>query len=78
MDSGFLKPGETLEDDYNVLRDLAPEEVVGIMDGLLSSEVGPSKSRVTFGSCGPGSMAHGSSSFADTIHLRLPGQVAGA
>ena len=39
MDSGFLGPGESLEDDYDVLRELEPEDVLGIMDGLLSSEV---------------------------------------
>ena len=40
MDSGFLKSGETLEDDYNVLRKLLPDEVIGIMDQLLCFEVG--------------------------------------
>ena len=45
MDSGFLKPGETLEDDYDVLRPLEPAEVLGIIDGLLSSEVGGIQSR---------------------------------
>ena len=40
MDSGYLAPGETLEDDYDVLRELSPEEVVGIMDQMLSYEVG--------------------------------------
>ena len=39
MDSGDLVPGETLDDDYDVLRELLPEEVVGIMDQLLSHEV---------------------------------------
>jgi hypothetical protein len=39
MDSGFLAPGETLDDDYDVLRELLPEEVVGIMDQLLCHEV---------------------------------------
>ena len=39
MDSGHLAPGETLEDDYDVLRDLSPEEVVGIMDQMLCYEV---------------------------------------
>ena len=39
MDSGFLGPGQTLDDDYDVLRELQPEEVVGIMDQLLCSEV---------------------------------------
>ena len=39
MDSGYLAPGETLEDDYDVLRDLSAEEVVGIMDQMLCYEV---------------------------------------
>jgi hypothetical protein len=43
MDSGYLGPGENhaqaLEDDYNIMRELAPEEVVGIMDELLCHEV---------------------------------------
>ncbi|KKZ64641.1 hypothetical protein EMCG_09449 [[Emmonsia] crescens] len=40
MDSGYLAPGETLDDDYDVLRrQLLPEEVVGIMDQLLGHEV---------------------------------------
>ncbi|MCJ1415382.1 hypothetical protein MMC32_001714 [Xylographa parallela] len=39
MDSGCLAPGETLEDDYNILRELLPEEVVGIIDQLLCAEV---------------------------------------
>ena len=40
MDSGYLAAGETLEDDYDVSRELLPEEVVGIMDQLLCHEVG--------------------------------------
>lgn len=40
MDSGYLTPGETLDDDYDVLRDLQPEEVIGIMDQLICFEVG--------------------------------------
>lgn len=43
MDSGYLGPeesGKGLEDEYDVLRDLAPEEVVWIMDELLCHEVG--------------------------------------
>ena len=39
MDSGYLAPGETLDDDYDVWRELLPEEVVGIMDQLLCQEV---------------------------------------
>lgn len=40
MDSGYLAPGETIEDDYDVLKPLLPEEVVGIMDQMLCLEVG--------------------------------------
>ena len=40
MDSGYLKPGEALEDEYDVLQRLPPEEVLGIMDQLLCYEVG--------------------------------------
>lgn len=40
MDSGYLRSGETLEDEYDVLRNLLPEEVIGIMDRLLCFEVG--------------------------------------
>jgi hypothetical protein len=39
MDSGFLQPGETLEEDYDALRTLLPEEVLGIMDQLLCYEM---------------------------------------
>jgi hypothetical protein len=39
MDSGFLQPGETLEDDYDPLAPLLPEELIGIMDQLLCYEM---------------------------------------
>ncbi|KAI9840780.1 MAG: hypothetical protein M1837_001310 [Sclerophora amabilis] len=39
MDSGYLNPGESLEDDYDILRELLPEEVIGIMDQLLCHEI---------------------------------------
>ena len=39
MDSGFLKPGESVEHDYDVLKELLPEEVIGIMDHMLCFEV---------------------------------------
>ena len=42
MDSGFLEPGETLEDQYDVSRNLLPKEVIGIMDQMLCYEVRPS------------------------------------
>lgn len=40
MDSGFLAQGESLDDDYDVLRELLPEEVIGIIDQLICFEVG--------------------------------------
>ncbi|KAK5285522.1 N-alpha-acetyltransferase, non-catalitic subunit [Cryomyces antarcticus] len=39
MDSGYVEPGDTLEDDYDVLRDLSCKEFLGIMDQLLCHEV---------------------------------------
>ncbi|KAL4812335.1 Mak10 subunit, NatC N-terminal acetyltransferase-domain-containing protein [Aspergillus spinulosporus] len=42
MDSGYLGPeekGQGLEDDYNILRELTPEEVVWIMDELFCHEM---------------------------------------
>lgn len=39
MDSGFLGPGETLEDDYDTANSLLPEEIIGIMDQLLCYEM---------------------------------------
>ena len=39
MDSGYLESGERLEDDYDVLQEISPEDVVEIMDSLLRSEV---------------------------------------
>lgn len=43
MDSGYLGPDENhaqaLEYDYDVVRELRPEEVLGIMDQLLCHEV---------------------------------------
>ena len=39
MDSGYLEPGETMEDEYDFNHDLLPEEIIGIMDQLLCHEV---------------------------------------
>ncbi|KAJ4307613.1 N-alpha-acetyltransferase, non-catalitic subunit [Neodidymelliopsis sp. IMI 364377] len=39
MDSGFLEPGETLEDDYDTSSPLLPEELIGIVDQLLCYEM---------------------------------------
>ncbi|GKZ21510.1 hypothetical protein AbraIFM66951_006692 [Aspergillus brasiliensis] len=43
MDSGYLGPGENhaqaLDDDYDVTRELGPEEVLGVMDELLCHEM---------------------------------------
>ena len=39
MDSGYLEPGETMDDDYNFSHVLLPEEIIGIIDQLLCHEV---------------------------------------
>ncbi|KAL8971077.1 MAG: hypothetical protein Q9183_001225 [Haloplaca sp. 2 TL-2023] len=38
MDSGFLAEGDTLEDDYDVLQPMLPDELIGLMDQLLCHE----------------------------------------
>ncbi|KAL9081404.1 MAG: hypothetical protein Q9157_000123 [Trypethelium eluteriae] len=39
MDSGCLEAGEMLEDDYDVHRELLPEEVIAVMDQILCHEM---------------------------------------
>ena len=39
MDSGYLNPGDTLEDDYDILQRLSAEQIIWIMDSMLCSEV---------------------------------------
>ncbi|KAL2066239.1 hypothetical protein VTL71DRAFT_2310 [Oculimacula yallundae] len=39
MDSGFLEPGETMEDEFDFAQDLLPEEIIGIIDQLLCHEM---------------------------------------
>lgn len=39
MDSGYLEPGETMEDDYDFSQPLLPEEIIGIIDQLLCHEM---------------------------------------
>lgn len=46
MDSGYLEPGETMEDEFDFAQDLLPEEIVGIIDQLLCHEVRSSRARV--------------------------------
>lgn len=76
MDSGYLAPGDTLEDDYDVLKPLLPEEVIGIMDQMLCLEVGFAF-KVTLRASGihdaeygmAGCVAHGSSALTVTVHV---------
>lgn len=76
MDSGFLAPGESLDEDYDVLKELLPEEVVGIMDQLVCFEVGSFMSSID--PCGLYLMliaglldgvAYGSSAFTVPVHF---------
>ncbi|KAI4272703.1 MAG: hypothetical protein LQ337_005116 [Flavoplaca oasis] len=39
MDSGFLTQGETFEDEFDILKELLPEETVGLMDQVLRHEM---------------------------------------
>lgn len=78
MDSGYLAQGETLEDDYNVLRELLPEEVIGIMDEMLCYEVCthflPHQEIGTFLMLIVGvldGVAYGPSTFPDSLYIIL-------
>ena len=39
MDSGILEDGESLDDDFDMSRDLLPEELIWLMDELSNREV---------------------------------------
>ncbi|KAL8773941.1 MAG: hypothetical protein Q9209_001371 [Squamulea sp. 1 TL-2023] len=39
MDSGFLAEGEIFEDEFDVLKELLPEEMIGLMDQILCYEM---------------------------------------
>ena len=39
MDSGYLKPGESLDDEYQIMKDLSLGQTLGIIDKLLCHEV---------------------------------------
>lgn len=73
MDSGYLAPGETMEDDYDVSQTLLPEEIIGIIDQLLCHEVSLEDIRrnlrdeKTFANMSDG-LAHGISSSPDNLH----------
>lgn len=73
MDSGYLEPGERLEDEYDVMRQLLPEEVIGIMDQLLCHEVGPiALSVLRLADIGRADgMARRTPPFADAFHIHL-------
>ena len=77
MDSGYLAGGEKLDDDYDVLRKLLPEETLGIMDQLLCHEVGFQLLIATSGGISDADLgyidglAHGKPSLTNTVHLSL-------
>lgn len=89
MDSGYLGPGENqacaLEDDYDVTRELPPEEVLGVMDELVCHEVCFYSGSLRMGEgncllripCGDrlDGMAHGTSALSNAFHVTLPRQV---
>ena len=77
MDSGYLQPHESLYDDYDILRDLEPQEVIGIMDQLLCFEVGldsklwGTKILILITGIIDG-MAYGKLPLSDSVHLHIP------
>jgi hypothetical protein len=81
MDSGYLGPGENnahaLEDDYNTMRELAPEEVIGVMDELLCHEVSGLDTRllgyIADGDCAlVDGMAYGPPALPNPLYVPIP------
>jgi N-alpha-acetyltransferase 35, NatC auxiliary subunit len=68
MDSGYLKPGETMEDDYDFSQPLLPEEIIGIIDQLLCHEVFQDLQASQYAANLTDGMAHGSSARPNDIH----------
>lgn len=54
MDSGVLAEGESLDEEYDVSRDLLPEEILGIIDQLLCLEVGSRSIDISYKTSGLG------------------------
>ncbi len=68
MDSGYLEPGETMEDDYDFSQALLPEEIIGIIDQLIYHEVCYFNPRRRQGADVVDGMAHGTSIVTDNFH----------
>ena len=79
MDSGFLTFGEPVEHDYDVLKELLPSEVIGIMDQMLCFEVcsrqipmmRQQRSLLILIVGFVDDMAHGTSSFTISVYLSI-------
>jgi len=69
MDSGFLAPGETMEDEYDFSQALLPEEVLGIIDQLLCHEVWIRvRGRASLSDVSTDGMAYRPSPFSDDFY----------
>lgn len=69
MDTGYLAEGETMDDDYDVTRNLLPEELLGIIDQLLCLEVSfPCKVTYAQTEILKDGLAHGTSAFTDNLY----------
>ena len=68
MDSGYLKPGETMQDDYDFGQALLPEEIIGIIDQLLCHEVSGSVLKTGFAADLIDGVAYGSPAGPDHLY----------
>lgn len=72
MDTGYLAKGETMDDTYDIWRDLLPEECLGIIDQLLCLEVcGSVLSMGVATNDQTDGMAYGPSIVTDAVHESL-------
>lgn len=74
MDSGYLRPGETMEDNYDYGQALLPEEIIGIIDQLLCHEVCALLQPYNiqkFILTGIDGLAYGTSPWPDSLHKSI-------
>lgn len=70
MDSGCLEPGESLDQEFDMTKDILPEELIWLMDELLNREVCLNSPRHPPSLPDIGGMVDGLSIISDTLHLR--------
>lgn len=69
MDSGCLEPGESMDQEFNMEKELLPQELIWLMDELLNREVFRDDIQLLLRLHMSGCLADGISSVSDCVHL---------